>query len=138
MTNVCDLGQIIIQGEEPLDEERLRKYREYYNDSHEYAHEIIVDENNVLMDGYMTYLIAKETKSRPKIICVRRGQRFRKVVIGRYTDDSKRHIWYYDHGPAVVPGDEITVDGEKKMTVEKITYVAGKHDCEQYKTIAAV
>ena len=60
LTNACDLGEIVIQGEEPLDEEKLHRYREYYEKERSFAHGIIVDEENVLMDGYMTYLIARE------------------------------------------------------------------------------
>lgn len=140
LTNACDLDEIIIQGEEPLDEEKFRRYREYYEKTKEYPHGIIVDENHVLMDGYMIYLIAKEEKHRPNILQVRRGQRFRKVVGGKYIGgDGQWHGWFYDRGPAVVPGDVIPVpeeDGVKQMLVEKVFYVAGKHDCEKYKAIA--
>ena len=140
LTNACSLEEIIIRGEEPLDEEKLRRYREYYEKTKKYAHGIVVDENNVLMDGYMTYLIAKEEKGRPEIMQVRHGQRFRKVVGGKYVgDDEQRHGWYYDCGPAVVPGDVIPVpedDGVKQMLVERVFYVAGKHDCEKYRAIA--
>ena len=139
LTNACGMEEIIIQGEEPLDEEKLRRYREYYGKTKEYAHGIIVDENHVLMDGYMTYLIAREEKRLPQIIQVRRGQRFRKVVVGKYVGgDEQRHGWYYDRGPAVVPGDVIPVpedNGPKQLHIERVFYVAGKHDCEKYKAI---
>lgn len=142
LTNACGLEQIIIQGEEPLDEEKLRRYRDYYEKTKHYAHGIIVDENHVLKDGYMTYLIAKEERYRPDIMLVRRGQRFRKVVVGKYIGgDEQRHGWYYDRSPAVVPGDVIPVpedDGVKQMLMERGFYVAGKHDCEKYKAIPKV
>ena len=139
LTNACGLEEIIIQGEEPLDKEKFRRYREYYEKTKHYAHGIIVDENHVLKDGYMTYLIAKEEKYRPDIMLVRQGQRFRKVVGGKYIGgDEQWHGWYYDRGPAVVPGDVIPVpeeEGIKQLFVEKVFYVAGKRDCEKYKTI---
>ena len=139
LTNACGLEEIIIQYEEPLDEEKLRRYREYYEETKQYAHGIIVDENHVLMDGYMTYLIAKGETYPPQIVQVRRGQQFRKAVGGKYIGgDEQRHGWYYDHGPAVVPGDVIAVpenEGVMQMLVERVFYVAGKHDCEKYKAI---
>lgn len=141
LTNACDLKEIIIENKKPLDEEKLQRYREYYEKTGQYAHGIIVDENDVLMDGYMTWLIAREVKRRPEIVQVRRGQQFRKVVCGKYIGgDETLHQWYYDAYPAVVPGDVIPVpeaDGEEQLLVERVYYVAGKHDCGKYKAIGS-
>ena len=134
-TNACELNEIVIEHAGDIDEAKLNKYREYYQKNHKFAHGIVVDdEEHVLLDGYTTYLIAKENaKAHPEIMQVRRGQVFRKIVVGKLEGEENLPCWYYDDGPAVCPGDVLVdVDG-RQMEVDHIGYVAGKHACEKYK-----
>lgn len=107
----------------------------------------IVDEENVLMDGYTTWLLTKNGGKRPDIMVVRRGQIFIKVVTGMHVmkvgDDFKEtgnrsYSWYYNRRDAVVPGDILSVrtrQGLRYMRVDRIWYVAGPYDCRVFRTV---
>ena len=125
----------MIENAGDVDEAKLNKYREYYRENHRFAHGIVVDdETHVLLDGYMSYLIAKEhEKVYPDIMQVKRGQVFRKIIVGKLEGEDRINVWYYDDGPAVCPGDVIAAADGRRMEVESIGYVAGKYACERYK-----
>ena len=146
-TNACDISEIVIEGRRSLSKQKLQKYTEYHEKTGLYAHGIIVDEKNVLMDGFTTWLLAKDGGRRPEVMVVRRGQVFKKVVSGKHvikTDSgfqetgNRSYSWYYNRWEPVVPGDILSVrtkQGLRYMRVDRIWYVAGAHDCGVYKTV---
>ena len=146
LTNACDMEKIIIENEKPVPEEKLKRYSEYFDHKKEYAHGIIVDENNVLRDGYATYVLARGSVRRPDIMMVRSGQIFKKAVRGRvadrtengFKDTDERGTWYCDIEPAVIPGDILraeTDEGIREIRVERVFYLAGKYACGKYKDV---
>lgn len=146
-TNACNLDEVVIGDERPVRLEKLRRYADYYDKEKRYAHGIIVDENNVLIDGYTTYVLAKEGRMRPDIMRIKNGQLHRKVVCGKHIvragegfqeAGKKPYAWYYDHGPAVVPGDILLVRthrGKRLMRVDRIYYVSGRHACRRHRRV---
>lgn len=146
-TNICSLNEIVIRDMSPVSEEKMQKYKEYYVRKKQYAHGIVVDENNVLRDGYTTYLLAKDGGVSPDIMRVRNSQVFRKVVYGRHVHrvkggfevlGAKVYAWYYNRKEAVVPGDILCVNTTKGigyMRVEGIRYAAGPQECARHKTV---
>ena len=151
LTNSCGLDEVVIKGMSPVREDKLKKYEEYFDRKHEFAHGIVVDENNVLRDGYATYIIAKEKNASAAIMCARSTQPIRKIVRGmhvrktkdgfEYKSDSRAYIWYYDLREAVVPGDILRVRtkyGKYLIRVCEINYVAGVYSCrEHYKKVCS-
>ena len=142
MTSHCGLSEVVIKGMSPVTEEKLKAYEEYYDRKKTFAHGIVVDENNILRDGYATYLIAKEKNASPAIMCARSTQPIRKIVSGvhvRETEDgfedkrdNRIYTWYYDLRDAVLPGDILCVRtkyGKSLIRVDKISYVAGEYSC---------
>ena len=146
LTNACDIEKIIVVDERPVPEEKIKRYSDYYDCKKEYAHDIIVDENKVLRDGYTTYLLSKGNGRRANIVMVRSGQIFKKAVRGRFVnriengfkDTDERDVWYYELAPAVIPGDILRVDtdgGVREICVEKIFYLAGSYECGIHKNV---
>ena len=143
MTSFCGLSEVVIKGMSPVKENKLKTYEEYYDRKHTFAHGIVVDENNVLRDGYATYLIAKEKSAIPEIMCARSTQPIRKIVQGvhvRKTEDGfedkscRIYAWYYDLREAVVPGDILCVRtkyGRDLIRVYRIFYAAGAYSCRK-------
>ncbi len=143
--NFCDLDEIIVDGMAPVKEEKMKRYEEFYDRHHSFAHGIVVDENKKLRTGYTTYLIAKEKNARPKVMWANSKHPIRKLVHGRHVTKkgdgskvagSKIYTWYCDICDAVVPGDILCVRtkyGKCLMRVEEITYAAGNYDCNQYR-----
>ena len=141
MTSHCGLSEVVIKGMSPVGGNKLKTYEEYYDGKKRFAHGIVVDENNILRDGYATYLIAKEKNAAPEIMCARSTQPVRKIVHGihvrktedGYEDKSDRiYVWYYDLKEAVVPGDILRVRtrfGKDLIRVCKVSYVAGVYSC---------
>ena len=148
LMNSCNIDDIIVKEDGILSEEKLSRYKEYYKRTRDYAHGIVVDDENLLLDGYITYLLAKDDgRITPGIMQVRHGQVFKKVVSGKYAEEingeffvtkESSGVWYYELEEAVVPGDMLVVrndDEEKYICVRNIRYVAGPHDCSIYKPV---
>lgn len=148
-TRVCDLNEIIIDRVGNISEEKFNRYEKYYKAKGSYVHGIVVDENNVLRDGYITYLLAKDNERIPDIMLARKNQMLKKAVIGRYVThtangfektNEDKDVWYYDIEPAVIPGDILKVQtnqGERMICVERIIYLVGSHDCSIYRDVLA-
>lgn len=147
LNNACSLSDIVIKDMSPVSQKKMTKYSEYYDKTKSYAHGIIVDENNVLKDGYTSYLLAQENGKCPDIMKVRSGQVFKKTVRGkilRKTDNGyqekgkKPYTWYYNLRAAVVPGDILYAkakNGKVIMRVDEVSYVAGPYLCNIHKNI---
>ena len=143
LTSFCGLSEVVVQGMTPVSDKKLKAYEEYYDRKKTFAHGIVVDENNVLRDGYATYLIAKKKNVSPEIMCARSTQPVRKVVQGihiRKTEDGfedksdRIYAWYYDLREAVVPGDILCVgtkNGKGLIRVYRIFYAAGVYSCRK-------
>ena len=146
-TNVCDVNEIIIRGMSLVCKEKMLKYSAYYERKRKFAHGIIVDENNVLRDGYTTYLLAKRDGGCPEIMRVKSDQVFKKIVIGKIVKETenglvetskKTYTWYCDLRSAVVPGDILYAKAKNnrvKMRVDKVSYVAEPYLCTKHKNV---
>lgn len=133
--------------------EKYMYYEDYFKKTGRMAHNILIDENNQIVDGYVSLLIADKHKDNmkkwqnPEIYKVNALVPHAKVVIGRHVDMSGTDIiikepqyfaWIYNKKEPVVPGDVLKVNtrkGEAYMVVEKIKYIAGKKKCAEYKKV---
>ena len=126
-------------------------YNEYYKKYHRLPHDILIDENNCIVDGYISYLLAQKNDvkfgilDKAAIYSVVKNKPHKKVVIGRHvklTETSvhvhtkKHYTWIYDLNAPVVCGDILKVKVKKGhgfMVVDKIAYIAGAKFCSIYK-----
>lgn len=134
-------------------ESKMAYYEKYYLKTNKLPHSILVDENDCLADGYVSYLLAQKYKLRQNIVDgleiyrVERDVLYKKIVAGRHVtfdkDDitikSENHYkWIYDIKTPVVPGDVLLVNtkkGKDFMVVEKIFYEAGNKNLNAYKKV---
>ncbi|MCM1262957.1 MAG: DUF5839 family protein [Butyrivibrio sp.] len=132
---------------------KMAYYEEYYLMTHEFPHDILVDENDCLADGYVSFLLAKKYNIKHNmykgfsIYQVESDVPYKKVVIGRHVAFEKDNItiksekyykWIYDIKSPVVPGDILLVKtkkGKDFMVVDKISYDAGRKYLNQYKKV---
>lgn len=136
---------------EKPNETKWNYYNEYYQKYHCLPHDILVDENNCIVDGYISYLLAQKNDvkfnilDKASIYSVVRDKPHKKVVIGRHVKvtetgvhvhTKKRYTWIYDLNAPVVCGDVLKVkvkNGYDFMVVDKIAYIAGEKFCSAYK-----
>lgn len=87
-----DIDKIIISDDfasTPPKEEKLRQKEEYYSRTKTLDAEIIINDENILIDGYTSYLIAKSNGL--KFVTVKRGTiQIAKCV---HKDDGKEYLW---------------------------------------------
>ena len=126
---------------------KMEKYEEYFRKTGTFAHAIVVDEKNVVKDGYVTYLLAKRFHSIPEIVETKAEDSFYKVVQGfhvRFEDDAyvrcseMEYVWIYNEKKPVVPGDILVVDtryGDALMCVSEIFYLPGKVEFSPHKKV---
>lgn len=146
LTN-CSLWSIRIGGMAAPGPEKIRYYENYFLETRRFAHDIIVDENKNLREGYVTYLLALKYCVRPDIYEVAASQPVQKVVkcrSVRYRDrrweaaDSRTYVWAHNLGTSVAPGDILRVVSDKGpmyVQVEKVTYAAGAEACMKLKNV---
>ncbi len=127
--------------------EKLLYYEDYYKKVGNLAHDILINEDNQLCDGYISYLLAQKYRLHPDIYQVLNGQPYRKVVCGRHVKfeegewrikSDKFYNWIYTLKEPVVPGDILQVEtsqGLAYMLVEKVGYLTGKEFCNEHKKV---
>lgn len=147
--NVCELEQVEVQKRECSEhlKDKLQCYEDYYKRTGKLAHDIIVNEENKLVDGYTSWYLAKKYDLRPDIFQCLNDAPVRKVVRGRHVyaknekwkiRNDKFYSWVYTLRKPVVPGDVLqvwTAKGLAYMQVEAICYVTGKEFCSQYRRV---
>lgn len=148
--NACELDQIRVrEGWETKKEaaEKLQYYESYYKCTGKLAHDIMVDEENRLVDGFTSCYLAKKYGLNVDVFQCLNGAPVKKVVRGRHVTakdekwkiaNDKFYSWVYTLRKPVVPGDVLQVWTEKGlayMQVEDICYVTGKEFCSQYKKV---
>lgn len=132
---------------------KYKYYEDYFKETGVMAHDILIDEDNRIVDGYISLLLANKYNKvmrewqRPSVFKVNTSNPYAKVVIGRHVSISGTNIavkgpqhftWIYNIKEPVVPGDILKVDtrkGEAYMVVEKIKYIAGKKNCMEYRKV---
>ena len=135
------------------EESKMAYYEEYYLKTNKLPHSILVDENDCLADGYISYLLAQKYKLRQNIIDgleiyqVESDVPYKKIVAGRHVaidkDDivikgEKYYKWISDIKAPVVQGDVLLVNTKKGndfMVVDKIFYEAGSKNLNSYKKV---
>lgn len=139
-----DIGEIRTDHMTLPRSEKLHYYENFYKTTGKLVHPIVIDEENRLRDGYISYLLARKYGEQIDILKVTSRQSIAKIVIGRhvYRVDGEYRIkcnkyyrWLYDLGHAVVPGDILRVEtkkGKAYMCVEKIDYLIGKECYSQH------
>lgn len=127
--------------------EKIRFYENYFLETRRFAHDIIVDENKNIREGYVTYLLALKYGVRPDVFEVPASQPVQKVVKCRnvrYRErrwevvDSRIYVWAHDLGYSVAPGDILRVSddkGPKYVQVEEVAYEAGEEACKKLKKV---
>ena len=142
--NEINLG---IMKNTPPSEEKMERYENYFRRTGAFAHAIVVDEKNVVKDGYVTYLLAKRFHLIPEVVEVKAEESFYKVVQGfhvRFEDGAyvscseMKYIWIYDKKSPVVPGDILIVDtryGDALICVSEIFYLTGKAESSSHKKV---
>lgn len=134
-TDVCRLSDINTERMSPPRQARYNYYLKYYKETGRLAHSIVVDENRLLRDGYISYLLAKEYGIRDVIIEeALKEQPIFKTVIGRHVDAAqnptcrKRYQWIYKKREPVVPGDILLANtryGCARIRVDRIIMNTG-------------
>ena len=127
--------------------EKLQYYEAYYKRTGKLAHDIIVDEENRLVDGFTSWYLAKRYNLNVDVFQCLNGAPVKKVVRGRHVvakdekwkiANDKFYSWVYTLRKPVIPGDVLqvwTAKGLAYMQVEDICYVTGKEFCSQYKRV---
>ena len=110
--SACPIDKIDISNMSEPTPERLKYYEDYYLESKELAHAIVVNENGEIRDGYISYILAKKYNIRVDVLETLHNQPLKKVVIGRHVKFSKGkwkvksdkyYCWSYNLHKAVVP-----------------------------------
>ena len=133
--------------------EKYKYYEDYYKRTGELPHDILIDENNCIMDGYITWLLANKYQNdmgmqwKFNIHKADSTIPHAKIVVGRHVNVSESDItirgpqyfkWIYNKKELVVPGDILKVDtrkGDAYMVVEAIRYIAGAKNCAEYRHV---
>lgn len=133
--------------------EKYKYYEDYYKRTGELSHDILIDENNCIMDGYITWLLANKYQNdmgmqwKFNIHKADSTIPHAKIVVGRHVNVSESDItirgpqyfkWVYNKKEPVVPGDILKVDtrkGDVYMVVEAIRYIAGSKNCAEYRHV---
>lgn len=145
----CSLGEIDLHRMEKPKDTKYNRYEKYYLENKELAHDIIVDEDKRIRDGYISYLLAEKYGCKVDIIEVPNESPIAKMVIGQHVEydaeqksyamkTDKRYAWIYTLPEAVVPGDILLVrtrKGDACMQVERIVNIAGKKETHKYKKV---
>lgn len=146
---VCSLGEIALHSMVNPKDAKYNRYEKYYLENKELAHDIIVDEDKRIRDGYISYLLAEKYECEVNVIEVPGESPIAKIVIGQHVEydaeqksyvikTNRRYAWIYTLSEAVVPGDILLVrtrKGDSYMQVEKITNIAGKKETHKYKKV---
>lgn len=147
------VDEIDCSGMIPPGKAKMACYEEYYLKNNVLPHNILVDENNRLVDGYCSYLLAKKyglkwgALEKNDIYQAESSVPHKKVVIGRHAvlkgndvavKGKKYYRWICDIKEPVVLGDVLLVKtgkGKDIMVVEKITYEAGMKNLGRLKKV---
>ena len=147
LTSACPIEKIRTDAMSNPAPEKLWYYERYYQKTGQLAHAVVVDEDNQLRDGYISYLLAKKYGVHADVCEMVSGQPLRKVVRGMHVEFSggkwrrkskKRYNWIYSLKAPVVPGDILLVNtkrGADFICVDRIDYIAGYKFCSQYKKV---
>lgn len=108
--------------------QRIRKYFNVYNTIDE---PITISSSNVLMDGYIRYLIAKENNMQ-LIPCVVSDENFTskrpcKYIVGKF-DNGSEYIWKIRNKLDVNAGDKVLVANKNKSAVVSVVKVFCSND----------
>lgn len=126
---------------------KLKRYEDFYKSSKKMAHDIVVDENGKIRDGYISYLLAWKYDVHVKVLSTWKNKPVKKIVIGKHVKwdgekaiekGQKHYSWIYDLKEAVIPGDILLVHTEKglaHMKVDKIDYITGDKTCSKYRKV---
>ena len=124
---------------------KYRYYEQYYFKTGELPFGILVDENKVLRDGYISYLLWKVYGVKPEVWELHSACASMKTVVGRkairrgdrfYFREQERNAWLYDLDAPVAPGDVLIADargGYAFIGVEEVRYAAGGLGAQQYR-----
>lgn len=124
---------------------KYRYYEQYYFKTGRLPFGILVDENRVLRDGYISYLLWRTYSVEPEAWTLHSSCVSMKTVVGRkairhggrfYFRESERNARLYDLDAPVVPGDVVIADskgGYVFVGVEEVRYVAGGPSMGQYR-----
>lgn len=146
--NACRLSEIRTEHDVDCQTEKFKYYEDYYKRTGKLAHDIIVNEQCEIVDGYISYFLARKYDLSPDIFRCVNGAPVRKIVQGRHVarqDDEKWKIisdkfysWVYTLRKPVVPGDILQVwtkKGLAHMQVDSVHYVTGKEFCSEYRRV---
>lgn len=133
--------------------EKYKYYEDYYKETGCVPHDILIDENNRIVDGYISLLLTNKYRKnmsswqKPYIHRVNSSVPHKKIVIGHHVNVSESDVsirgpqyfkWIYNRKEPVVLGDILKVDtkkGDAYMVVEQIKYIAGAKHCARYKKV---
>lgn len=147
LTNACQLDEIQNTHMSNPSPHKFWYYEQYYLDTKKLPHAIVVDENNCLRDGYISYLLAEKYRIEPDVYESVSNQPLKKVVTGRHvkfengewiTKSNKKYTWIYTLKNPVVKGDILIVNtkiGVDFICVDKVDYIAGTEFCKEYKKV---
>ncbi len=119
---------------EPGEEKMQMKKGEYIRSGK--LKPIMIDENNVLIDGYISYLILKEFGVENTTVIIKEKDNLKKFmnkptyyIYGIHKNAGKEYSWFVPSGCVdgfvgkVLPGDKVLVNtrnGNKKVTITRI------------------
>lgn len=107
---------------------KVQRIREYFNVYNTIDEPVTISSSNILMDGYIRYLIAKENNMQliPSVIADKNFKHKRpvKYIVGKF-DNGSEYIWKIRNKLDVNVGDKVLVankNGRAVVSVVKVFY----------------
>lgn len=133
--NIDDIEIPIKILQNPLNEDILQEREKYFLLTHSLFPNIVVNDDNVLIDGYTSYLVAKQQNIKT-VECILGDKPKRKKYINRNIKVYNRY-----HGKCVFCGCDLQIENPNDvltyMTIDHITpkSVGGKNDISNYQAL---
>lgn len=110
---------------------KVQRIREYFNVYNTIDEPVTISSSNVLMDGYIRYLIAKEYNMQ-SILCVISDKNFKskipvKYIVGKF-DNGSEYIWKIRNKLDVNVGDKVLVANKNGSAVVAVVKVFCSND----------
>lgn len=110
---------------------KVESIREYFNVYNTIDEPVTISPNNVLMDGYIRYLIAKENNMQ-SIPCVISDKNFKskipvKYIVGKF-DNGSEYIWKIRNKLDVNVGDKVIVANKNGRAIVSVVKIFSSSD----------
>lgn len=110
---------------------KVERIREYFNVYNTIDEPVTISSSNILMDGYIRYLIAKEHNMQ-LIPCVISDKNFKskipvKYIVGKF-DNGSKYIWKIRNKLDVNVGDKVLVANKNERAIVSVVKIFSSSD----------